>query len=152
MDECKVCGRKNPLPEANFCYYCGASFREKGTDDEPERRVSEPEENSAGTEAVVSEPDVTQVKRPFTTFRWLGLLLLLLIPPYGWIAFLVIALISAFGANATDERRAFAKAFLIFSAIVIVLACILIYSNPELMDQYMEQYNKTLQEMQSKNK
>ena len=151
MDECKVCGRKNPLPEANFCYYCGASFR--GSEAAGEAvKLPEETENSSVKEAAVTETDVTQVKRPFTTFRWLGLLLLLLIPPYGWIAFLVIALISAFGANATDERRAFAKAFLIFSAIVIVLACILIYSNPELMDQYMEQYNKTLQEMQPKNK
>ncbi|MBO4280591.1 MAG: hypothetical protein J5872_01915, partial [Lachnospiraceae bacterium] len=115
-------------------------------------KLPEETENSSVKEAAVTETDVTQVKRPFTTFRWLGLLLLLLIPPYGWIAFLVIALISAFGANATDERRAFAKAFLIFSVILIVLACILIYSNPELMNQYMEQYNKTLQEMQSKNK
>ena len=89
------------------------------------------------------------MKRPFSTLHWLGLLLLLLIPPYGWVAFLVIALISAFGANATDERRAFAKAFLIFTIVAIVLVSIVIYSNPELMNQYMEQYNKMLSEMQS---
>lgn len=148
MEVCSVCGRKNPIEGANFCYYCGASLRENGVAQEDVKPEAESAQNAA-PQASEGTTDVTRVKRPFTTLHWLGLLLLLLIPPYGWIAFLVIALISAFGANATDERRAFAKAFLIFAVIAIVLVSIVIYSNPELMDQYMEQYNKMLSEMQS---
>ena len=47
MDECKVCGRKNPVEGANFCYYCGASLRESDRDerDDPEdRRVIDAEQ------------------------------------------------------------------------------------------------------------
>ena len=148
MEVCSVCGRKNPIKDANFCYYCGASLREHGVSEEDVKPEAESVQ-SAAPQVSEGTTDVTRVKRPFTTLHWLGLLLLLLIPPYGWIAFLVIALISAFGANATDERRAFAKAFLIFAVIAIVLVSIVIYSNPELMDQYMEQYNKMLSEMQN---
>ena len=147
MEVCSVCGRKNPIEGANFCYYCGASLREHGV--EKEEFKPEAESVQAETAAAAEGTDVTHVKRPFTTLHWLGLLLLLLIPPYGWVAFLVIALISAFGANATEERRAFAKAFLIFAVIAIILVSIVIYSNPQLMDQYMEQYNRMLSEMQT---
>ena len=30
MEECKVCGRKNPIEGANFCYYCGAALTDRG--------------------------------------------------------------------------------------------------------------------------
>ncbi|MBQ6106382.1 MAG: hypothetical protein IJL03_10640 [Lachnospiraceae bacterium] len=139
MDVCKVCGHKNPLEEANFCYYCGASFREDGS--------PEPETAKAAAVTVPSEEtDVTQVKRPFSTMQWFGMFMLLLIPLYGWIAFLVIAAISAFGANATEERRSFAKAFLIF-LVVAVIAMYLFYlyvqSNPALLAEY----NKMMESM-----
>lgn len=139
MDVCKVCGHKNPLEEANFCYYCGASLREDGS--------TEPEAVSAASVKNASEEiDPTQVKRPFTTKQWLGMFMLLLIPLYGWIAFLVIAAISAFGANATEERRSFAKAFLIF-LVVAVIAMYMFYlyvqSNPELLAEY----NKMMESM-----
>jgi hypothetical protein len=148
MEVCSICGRKNPIEGANFCYYCGASLREHGVEEEDVKAKTELSAQPE-TSAPAETTDVTRVKRPFTTLHWLGLLLLLLIPPYGWIAFLVIALISAFGANATEERRAFAKAFLIFAVVLIVLMSIIIYSNPEMVKQYQEQYNKMLNDMQS---
>lgn len=143
MQECKVCGRTNPIEEANFCYYCGASLRENGIPAE----VTKPAEEAVSEDAAAgtAKPDLTKEKRPFTTLHWLGMLALLLIPPYGWIVFFVIALISAFGANATEERRSFAKACLIFSIVVLLLAWYMIYSNPEMM----EQYNKMVQDMQN---
>ena len=133
MEECKVCGRKNPLEDANFCYYCGASLKEGAAP-----VIEKPLESEA---AKAPAEDLTRAKRPFAVKHWLGLFLCLLIPLYGWIAFLVIALISAFGANATDERRAFAKAFLIFIVILVVfsyLAMLYIERNPELLAQYNE--------------
>ena len=70
MDVCKVCGHKNPLEEANFCYYCGASLREDGN--------PEPETAKAAAVTVPSEEtDVTQVKRPFSTMQWFGMFMLL---------------------------------------------------------------------------
>ena len=87
----------------------------------------------------VTAEDPTRVQKPFTVKHWLGLFLCLLVPLYGWIAFLVIALISAFGANATEERRSFAKAFLIFlviATVVTALGMLYIQNNPELLAEY----------------
>ena len=143
MEVCKNCGRKNPLEEANFCYYCGASLREDGSAPETVRKETVSGEGNAESAAVT---DPTVVKRPFTTMQWLGMFLLLLIPLYGWIAFLVIASISAFGANATEERRAFAKGFLLFLVIAVIalwLFYMYVQSNPELLAEY----NKMLEQM-----
>ena len=131
MEECKVCGRRNPLADANFCYYCGASLKGDAVPAavQPVEREPEP----------VTAEDPTRVQKPFTVKHWLGLFLCLLVPLYGWIAFLVIALISAFGANATEERRSFAKAFLIFlviATVVTALGMLYIKNNPELLAEY----------------
>ncbi|MBO4484618.1 MAG: zinc ribbon domain-containing protein [Lachnospiraceae bacterium] len=138
MDECKVCGRKNPLEDANFCYYCGASLKDGAAVSIEKPEAEKAEETPAA--------DLTREKRPFTVKHWLGLFLCLLIPLYGWIAFIVIALISAFGANATDERRSFAKAFLLFiviAVIVIALEMMYIQNHPELLAEY----NKMIESM-----
>lgn len=140
MDECKVCGRQNPIEGANFCYYCGASLRE-GKVELPEKPSEEPAK--ADAEFAMGSP-----VKPFSTARWFGLLLLLLIPPYGWIAFLVIALISAFGANATEERRSFAKACLLFMLVVVLVAIwanAFLRSHPELLAEY----NKLFEQIQT---
>ena len=131
MEECKVCGRRNPLADANFCYYCGASLKGDAVPAavQPVEREPEP----------VTAEDPTRVQKPFTVKHWLGLFRCLLVPLYGWIAFLVIALISAFGANATEERRSFAKAFLIFlviATVVTALGMLYIQNNPELLAEY----------------
>ena len=131
MEECKVCGRRNPLADANFCYYCGASLKGDAVPAavQPVEREPEP----------VTAEDPTRVQKPFTVKHWLGLFLCLLVPLYGWIAFLVIALISAFGANATEERRSFAKAFLIclvIATVVTALGMLYIQNNPELLAEY----------------
>ncbi|MBQ1853172.1 MAG: zinc ribbon domain-containing protein [Lachnospiraceae bacterium] len=131
MEECKVCGRRNPLADANFCYYCGASLKGDAVPAAVQPAEREPEP--------VTAEDPTRVQKPFTVKHWLGLFLCLLVPLYGWIAFLVIALISAFGANATEERRSFAKAFLIFlviATVVTALGMLYIQNNPELLAEY----------------
>lgn len=142
MDECKVCGHKNPISEANFCFYCGASFRENADMITSEAR----EANSVSdTGAVI---DRSTEKKPFSTLHWLGMLSLLLLGPYGWIAFLVIVLVCAFGANATEERKSFARALLIFLIIATVFLMIslsYIQSHPELL----EEYNKMISTLQS---
>lgn len=144
MEVCRNCGRKNPLEEANFCYYCGASLRPDGS--APAVSAVSAEESAPVSEKNAAETDYTRVKRPFTTMQWLCMLLLLLIPLYGWIAFLVIASVSAFGANATEERRSFAKAlllFLVIAAVVLTVFWFYIQSNPELLAEY----NKMLGDM-----
>ena len=79
MEECKVCGRRNPLADANFCYYCGASLKGDAVPAavQPVEREPEP----------VKAEDPTRVQKPFTVKHWLGLFLCLLVPLYGWIAF-----------------------------------------------------------------
>ncbi len=128
--ECEVCGRKNPLKGANYCYYCGASFRE--ADFKPEALKKE-------SDSVTAE--VKKEENTFSMWKWLALFALLLLPPYGWIIFVVILCINAFGTKATEERRAFSKAFLLFilaAILVLYLFSLYIQSNPDLVAQYNE--------------
>lgn len=131
IKECVVCGRKNPLKGANYCYYCGASFREMNFVPEDLKKhkesAAELKTNDNGT--------------GFSMWKWLGLFALLLLPPYGWICFIVLLCVIAFGPKATEERRNFAKAFLIFILAAVVLLYLLmsfVQSNPDLMAQYNE--------------
>lgn len=137
VKECVVCGRKNPLKGANYCYYCGASFREADF---------HPEDIKKAQEADTSEE--RQNENSFSMWKWFALFLLLLLPVYGWLAFIVILCINAFGTKATEERKAFSKAFLLFilaAILMIYLFALYIQSNPDLLAQY----NEMLQQYQS---
>lgn len=137
MDKCPICGRENPLPEANFCYYCGAQFKALT---EP---VSNPKKEAYQTD---EEKEIINGK-PFGTVRWILCFLLLLIPIYGWTAFIVIMAVSAFSPNATKERKAISRALLIFG---IALFAILIVSFVIMMkDPTYQEYLKEMMETYS---
>ncbi len=161
MDTCKICGRKNPLEDANFCYYCGASFREGDVGDainyHMPRQLNtapilhgsaavDPEDvtewnRGSVTRAATDEEQELLHGRAFGKWKWFGTFLLLLFP-VGWIAFFVIMCISAFGSSATAERKEMARGFLMFAVvmgIILVIGMIELANNPEFMDQYMQQ-------------
>ena len=139
MDKCPICGRSNPLQEANFCYYCGASFREDGKGPV-----------ASGREMPRTDEEKELVNgRPFGTVRWLLCFALLLIPVYGWLAFVVIMAIGTFSPNATKERKDIQRALFIFSLAAIVLMIIMVIialRDPEYqayVKEIMNSYNST---------
>ncbi len=134
MDICKVCGRKNPIEEANFCYYCGTSFREG---EEPETVAAK----------VASESDNLAEEQPKQTvtskWKWMLFFGLLLVPPFGWIAFLVITLANAFGQRADARTREMAKGALLFLIVFLALSVaaeLYLQAHPELLAEYEKMY------------
>lgn len=181
MDECKVCGRKNPVEGANFCYYCGASLRESDRDerDDPEdRRVIDAEQGrktgfgkiAAWINAAEDEPDdedeypewarrrslredpeagraesagSTGYSGEPAISRWkiLGLMILLLIPVYGWLFLLGWAIVNVVSSRASDGQKEIAHGILMFIAAAIVLyllASAYMNAHPEVMAEYKE--------------
>ncbi len=114
MALCRVCGRENPIEDANFCYYCGESFREGFQVNETDllkERVSENEAQGS---------TVTAGAKPMSMWRWLALFALFLIPIYGWILLVVMMFLYAFGSKTTPERREMAKGFLLFLVVYVL--------------------------------
>lgn len=138
MDICKVCGRKNPIEEANFCFYCGTSFREGDEPENIEAKVSLKSEN----------PAEGQPERPVTSkWKWLLFFGLLLFPPVGWIAFLVITLVNAFGQRSDARIREMAKGALLFLILFLALSVaaeLYLQAHPELMTEYEKMYQELL--------
>ena len=192
MDECKVCGRKNPVEGANFCFYCGASLRDNGEDDntltsgmsrgygaddrdensrasryarwgstpgsgdaDPEKRYgsgydNRPAYGSRGTDAYGDTDGAGREVRgdapAISRWKILGLMLLLLLPVYGWLFLLGWAIINAVSSRSTDSQKELAHGMLMFFATAIVLVVLVsayLNAHPEIM----EEYNRMYQEM-----
>lgn len=153
MSECKVCGRKNPIEGANFCFYCGASLRETDNgitspvneEDEEEtgrvmRRYSDSEYDERERAAVTDEPQIS---------RWkiLGLMMLLLLPVYGWLFLLGWAIVNVVSSRASTSQKEIAHGMLMFFAAAIVLAFLVsayLNAHPELMEEYTKMYQEMM--------
>lgn len=181
MDECKVCGRKNPVEGANFCFYCGASLRDNGEDDnllaasvgrqeygtdDSDDRMSKyarwgntsdngdvnPEvrygnRNAAAYGDENSDGRMTRGGAPVIS-RWkmLGLMLLLLLPVYGWLFLIGWAIINVVSSRSSDSQKEIAHGMLMFFAaaiVILVLVSAYLTAHPEIM----EEYNRMYQEM-----
>ena len=179
MDECKVCGRKNPLEGANFCYYCGASLRD-GNDgispagDADSRREFAENGSSRFLSHVgrwLNAPDddddiedgeeqkrVYRSDNPGETgadnktpavSRWkiLGLLMLMLIPVYGWLFLIGWAIVNVVNSRTPADRKEIAHGVLMFFAAAIVLLFLVsayLNAHPEVMEEYNRLYNQMM--------
>lgn len=103
---CTVCGRESANPEANYCDYCGTAFR-----------TAEHHEEKNIPQQSANVPCETRV----STLMFLGVMLLPVIPVVGTVAYLVVLFYWAFASNVTDSRKSFARAMLIYTAIMLVL-------------------------------
>lgn len=112
---CNTCGRTIRNEEANFCEYCGASFRGdngfniKTTPIPPIPPVSE---------AVIVE----NKDKPISFLNWLGTYFLLLFLPY---VGLVMLFIWAFGRNVPLSKKNWARAHLVIMLILLVLLTVI---------------------------
>ncbi len=133
MEECKVCGRENPMEGANFCYYCGASFHEDYLAEqlkviaakEAQKETQQENQTESGTYTRSSGA------KPMSMWRWLALFMLFLIPVYGWILLVIMLFLHAFGSRTTPERKEMAKGLLLF---LVVYFLFLVAGMTMLMD------------------
>lgn len=148
--ECKVCGRHVDNEDANFCENCGNSFRENYQNNDnnayKQQNNNYNQENttynqrntnsqySYGQESNTNNQYNTsdQYEKPISFGQWMLILglpyLLMLIPvPFaGTIIYFVILLVWAFSNNTQPSKKNYAKANLLITVIVTVLAIILV--------------------------
>ncbi|MGB8453074.1 MAG: zinc ribbon domain-containing protein [Anaerocolumna sp.] len=110
---CKACGRNTANDNANYCEYCGTSFRENIPVKQEEYRV-------------VSEPASVEVnneenEKPISFGNWLGTMLLPFIPIIGIFIYIVMMFVWAFGSDTTKSKKNWARASLIISVVAIIL-------------------------------
>ena len=108
--QCSMCGREITNPEANYCEYCGTAVGTTGS------TVEQTKPQSTG-----------EVKRDKVPTLWyLGVMCLPLIPMVGSIGYLVMLFIWAFAPSIDDSRKTWARAALIYTAIVVGLAILVL--------------------------
>ena len=155
--KCTVCGRQIQNHEANFCEYCGSSFREH----KPVINNDVREQYNQGTvrqmppmnsEWRVGPQSNTEAEKPITFLNWLSFYGLIFIPYVGWMIFLVMLIIWAFSSNTPTTKKNWARASLIFILVVAVLGLMLVtflISIPmfrDMMNGDFDQFYKSLYE------
>ena len=129
---CDNCGRMIQNEEANFCEYCGSSFREqrqapnhiasKEQENQRDNRIQYTNTNMYGS--VPNQglaPAAEGQEKPGSFLSWLGLYGLLFVPFVGWILFLIIVFLWAFGNNTTVSKKNWARATLVFIGVLAVI-------------------------------
>jgi hypothetical protein len=159
--KCENCGRQIQNEEANFCEYCGSSFREQrqGSFHMPPRNQELPNMNGPMNNTppmqgfnMPGAPFAPQpMERPTSFFSWLGTYGLLFIPIAGWLAFIILLFIWSFSDSTPVSKKNWARATLIFAGILIVafvVYMIFIMSTPmyqQMYQQMMDSYTNGVQ-------
>lgn len=140
---CTVCGRNTNNENANFCEYCGSSFRQNTTQlkDEYTSSYNTMEPNNLHTE------NITAVEKPISIWNWLGSMLLLYIPVVGIFAYPIMLLVWSFSNSTPKNKQNWARASLLMLIITIVVIVYILtstynqmLSNGFNMNDYMQQY------------
>lgn len=152
---CKVCGRTIANEAANFCEYCGASFRPgmdnniaeditrnlSGENQEGNQYMSgytqansHQGQSSQGMESRVNPSKgfigglFDSSDRPMTLGNWLIIYLLPFIPMVGTVLFLVVLFSWGFGTNVSSTKKNWARATMIFVLVLIIMLSVIISS------------------------
>jgi len=112
------CGRSTDNENANFCEYCGASFRENFN---PGQGRTEDSGTQGPAYTTVRTVDLNSNQEPVSFGNWLGTYLLLFIPCVGGLVFFVMLLVWALDKNAAESKRNWARATLVYMAITFVI-------------------------------
>jgi len=119
---CKNCGRTSQNENANFCDYCGASFRTSangGFYDATHRDEAAKVQEKPAVINVIGE-------RPIMMKEWLGMLSLFFIPYAGPLIFFIMLFVWAFdNKDKGKTKKEWARAMLIFIAGLAVLCGII---------------------------
>ncbi|BCN29714.1 hypothetical protein [Anaeromicropila herbilytica] len=131
--ECKVCGRHTDSESANFCEYCGTSYREA-----PKQEYRLPNENYG-----IINHENREVEEPISFGNWLGSMLLMFIPFVGFFVYLFMLLKWSFGGNVAQTKKNWARAQLIISlffTIMIFYSLASVLHSPEFRQVYNTLY------------
>ncbi|MBQ3029278.1 MAG: zinc ribbon domain-containing protein [Lachnospiraceae bacterium] len=107
--QCTMCGREITNPEANYCDYCGTSLRQT---EYREVRAEQPKEAEKKEDRVPTLSFLGVMALPFNTF-------------VGWLAYFVLMFYWAFSSTIQDSRKSFARATLIYTAVVFVFMIVI---------------------------
>lgn len=137
--ECKVCGRHTSNESANFCEYCGSSYKEKNKElqngqsstigDIKETVYSSnskyKQDNKEQGQFATKEQDIEPVSFGNWMITLLLPVLLLFLPPLfsiiGMIGYIVLLFVWSLGSKTTPSKKNWARAQLIVTLIMIVL-------------------------------
>lgn len=120
---CKACGRSTANENANFCEYCGYSFREN------KNIQSVQESYPAGglrQESFLNVPEKAEKEVSFK--NWIGTMLLPVIPVIGIFVYLVMLFVWAFGNETPKSKKNWARATLVVLAISILVVVVFMTS------------------------
>ena len=141
---CQVCGRNVKNDEANFCDYCGASLRDRKTEsmntnstgpsmgktmdqmnwnpyagnDRTNQQVMYEQHNYGTPNNPYRERQNSNA--PVSVLKWLGIMLLPIVPYIGTIGFLVILFSWGFGRETNPTKKNWARAMLILFALALL--------------------------------
>lgn len=133
---CNTCGRQTKNEDANFCEYCGSSYRE---------HINMTYQPQPSVEVPVSS------KENIMTFQyWLGIYGLLLgsvfIPYIGIFIPIVLLCVWAFSNRSNQNKKNWARATLIFLVVYIIVSIVMLVflmSTP-MMQETMSILNNSL--------
>ncbi|NLK27833.1 MAG: hypothetical protein GX306_05770 [Clostridiales bacterium] len=128
---CNTCGRHTQNENANFCEYCGSSFRENIQD----TFYAVPQGQPVGQAGNMAQ-EKEAYEPPISFMNWLGTYAIILLPtfiPFGWIISLVMLCVWAFTKNTSTSKRNWSRATLIFSIlyfIIFIVMMIILLNSP----------------------
>jgi hypothetical protein len=156
--KCNTCGRGLLNEEANFCEYCGASFREH-THTIVENTLGEQRQSEVA--GLMQAPITAQLPngvtglntaaatgkdRPISFVNWLGTYALLFIPFVGFLIFIIMLFVWSFDGKASESKKNWARVNLIITLIVIILIVVYmaaVFSSPMFQDMFQQMSNGT---------
>lgn len=143
---CQACGRNTENENANYCEYCGTSYREN------KNVIYESVEKENIRTSEVVEKSIENEEKSTSFKNWLGSMLLPFIPGVGLIIYIVMLFVWAFSSETPKSKKNWARASLIVGVIgFIFIVYFLMSTTMDLINSgfdfnsYMNQINKVYQ-------
>lgn len=119
--KCNVCGRYIANDEANFCEYCGSSFREHvQTYSDVQNKNYTTDQSTYDENGRYNMLYHQQDNKPVSFLNFLASYGIFFIPFAGWLIFFVMLFIWAFSNNTPISKKNWARATLIFLGVLMV--------------------------------
>lgn len=158
--KCNICGREIQNEEANFCEYCGSSFREhKQTSfNMPQKEQGFPSGNNLNSNSMSMQqgnptpfgnpapfgnpmfgaPRTAQEEKPISFLNWLISYGLIFIPIVGGLIFFIMLVVWSFNSNTPAGKRNWARATLIVYVLAIIILISYIVNSSEFQQIYTQ--------------
>lgn len=147
---CDVCGRQVQNEEANFCEYCGSSFRERKQSSYHMPQKEQSNYNGFGTMPAGMQmqqpnqmngfPHSMEQERPISFLNWLGSYAIFFVPVVGWLVFIIMLFIWSFSSNTPASKKNWARATLIFVTVfaIVIIAYFAFTMMPIIQEMYQQ--------------